>query len=979
MKPSDVKYFNSVMKYFFDTTKTSFEDYTSMVGEMIYTDTKSKQTSDYRYWLLARCLEMLDERGIPRNFCIEQKDSLREYIVGLQSAQEGEYYTPELWCKEGRKYLKNLVGDLWGQATVWDCACYTMDTEIYTDKGWINYEQLDDNTRIYSLNPHTREGEWVRYVHKFTRNNTEDLYHFKSDKVDLLVTGDHKMYFTTFSKGAYTDEVSPSGVISMSAFGVQKFIEKDTELIYFPTVAKMTSFEGETCDKSGNCAEKYGEYTYLFNKADSSVCRCKLFSAIWTIAGAFYACGSLNRGTINTKSVVAFNIEQKSMQDTLVNALGLFNISFSIKHTGEDTNSAVEISCDDAELVKFISLNCDTSCYSALQPRLDVNKLDVTGFLTGLGIFPAVDSGAVDFSTQDGRLARQVEHLVRMLGYYVFYRNTSDKFVLHIESCDYDESQNVRTMLIERVPHSGMVWDITLERNHIFLVRRNGLPVFCGNCGTGNLMRSEGYPGDKLFLSTLLKEDAELVSHQYPEATVFQLDFLQGIDFDSDNTMFLNQLPERLQNVIKNDEPLIIFINPPYAVTAGKGTDVYYHMQSNGYGAAAVDIFHQFLYRLCMIREFYNLHNLYMGIYGPNNWLLSTNLRSFRAKFRSNFDFKGGFMFAGSEFADVCNSITFPIDMILWKSQASNSTGNETILLDTCENINGEIVYTGKQLCRSVEVTNKLDEWVKPQGVLTYQDCPTQTSGYSFGDTLAKEPVGTMAHMLSDIICRQAVRDCSILPYITPAHRGVPIMEENYWRCVYSFAIRSALGDFTYTESSQILAAPDTTIEGYENVLADGLAFLVFGLGVYNFSYRDVEICGRKWTRGNAFFPFSKAACKEIITDPVLLKDMEEHPARNEVTLNALAWALPKMSEAARELVAWGTRYMMSTLQGDVRAKLGYADWLSAYDAGIMQLRTAAKGALWSDDKMKEYRAANSKLRTLLRGAAYKYGTLTKE
>ena len=38
------------------------------------------------------------------------------------------------------------------------------------------------------------------------------------------------------------------------------------------------------------------------------------------------------------------------------------------------------------------------------------------------------------------------------------------------------------------------VWDITLEKNHIFLVRHinkegvSSIPVFSGNCGSGNLM-----------------------------------------------------------------------------------------------------------------------------------------------------------------------------------------------------------------------------------------------------------------------------------------------------------------------------------------------------------------------------------------------------------------------------------------------------------------------------------------------------------
>ena len=109
------------------------------------------------------------------------------------------------------------------------------------------------------------------------------------------------------------------------------------------------------------------------------------------------------------------------------------------------------------------------------------------------------------------------------------------------------------------------------------------------SCGSGNLLRSTGLSDNsKLYLSSLQQDDIELIkaTPEYAGANAFQLDFLMKLDYDCNNTEFLNQLPEGLQRVIRNDEPLIVYANPPYKTGSAKMTDVGNYMTGIGLSKA---------------------------------------------------------------------------------------------------------------------------------------------------------------------------------------------------------------------------------------------------------------------------------------------------------------------------------------------------------------------------------------------------------
>ena len=490
-------------------------------------------------------------------------------------------------------------------------------------------------------------------------------------------------------------------------------------------------------------------------------------------------------------------------------------------------------------------------------------------------------------------------------------------------------------------------------------------------CGTGNLMRTAEYPQDKLFLSTLLQEDVDAVRKTYPEATVFQLDACNGIDYDEYNMFFSKQLPDNLRAKLQANEPIIFYINPPYKVGFGGQTDIAQHMSQMGFGRSAVDIYHQFLYRICLLVDTYHLTNCHIAVFGPTGWLQSRINNAFREFIFDHFEFKGGMSFPASEFANVGDGNDWLISMSVWSTRIEPVKDGKypAVVFDACKrDANGVIQVVGRQLVKPTDV--RLHDWCQPQDVVRYRLVPTQTSGFNFGSSLQKEPDNTLMTMLSENTVIDGVRRSAMLTFTHIT--SVAVTPENFWRCVASFGARSVADDQDAFLGRQVFSAPDTSLPGWNNFLADSLSLVLFGWNSYCFSYRDVDICGSKWNRNNNFFPLGIEDCKKVITDPVLLADMEAHPANNQVMLDAITQAAPYFSNEARELITWGLNKLCSTLQGEKRKGIGYRNWLNAYDASLTQIRSIPE--FWSEDDTKQLKVLTSKVRAILKPQITTFG-----
>ncbi len=75
--------------------------------------------------------------------------------------------------------------------------CYSSDTEILTDKGWKYFKDLEPEDKVAQVNPDTLEISFTKPVNYIKYPFKGMMINFKSKSVDLLVSPDHKMLYST--------------------------------------------------------------------------------------------------------------------------------------------------------------------------------------------------------------------------------------------------------------------------------------------------------------------------------------------------------------------------------------------------------------------------------------------------------------------------------------------------------------------------------------------------------------------------------------------------------------------------------------------------------------------------------------------------------------------------------------------------------------------------------------------------------------
>jgi len=253
----------------------------------------------------------------------------------------------------------------------------------------------------------------------------------------------------------------------------------------------------------------------------------------------------------------------------------------------------------------------------------------------------------------------------------------------------------------------------------------NGYRLWDVAAGTGNLeyeLPEEALPF--CYISTLLEDDAKYCASLYPEATVFQYDYLnddvstlvnRSGDLVADVTH--RKMPANLVADLANpDVKWIIFINPPFATanvaqTTGDlnkdgvaQTLVRKLMTEAGLGETSRELFSQFLYR---IGHEFKERDAYLAMFSKVKYVNSNNDQKLRDNlFR--YTFISGFCFPSKAFSG--NKGDFPVGFLLWDMSNPAALEDQDVTLDIFD-INRDKV--GSKRIPSVERGNFMSKWVE--------------------------------------------------------------------------------------------------------------------------------------------------------------------------------------------------------------------------------------------------------------------------
>lgn len=378
--------------------------------------------------------------------------------------------------------------------------CYDKETEILTEEGFKLFMNLTYKDKIATLNPKTGTLEYHYPIEIQKIKHNGKLLHFKSKRIDLMVTPDNNMY--TRSRKNYQLRTANEIIKNRRYYDRLK----------------------QDCIWVGN-KEKYESIPAVKNKDNHHKSRLResnrkkrIPMSVWvTFLGWFLSEGSVFSGlsTSYGKQVRFYrvSISQKDDQNCkeileLCKKMG-FN---PYKNTNKRGISDITIS--------------SKQLYNYLR-RFSVNKhipkhilsLDKKYLLLLFETLMKGDGNADGsrFSTKSKQLANDFQELLLKIGMAgrILKEQRSDRIIYRIKISKITSptigDPHTKKVFCKNVQYNDYVYDVTVP-NHIIFVRRNGFVCWSGNCYGPRQDPTSQYSGViTRFIGKMLKKESPTI------------------------------------------------------------------------------------------------------------------------------------------------------------------------------------------------------------------------------------------------------------------------------------------------------------------------------------------------------------------------------------------------------------------------------------------------------------------------------------
>ena len=510
--------------------------------------------------------------------------------------------------------------------------------------------------------------------------------------------------------------------------------------------------------------------------------------------------------------------------------------------------------------------------------------------------------------------------------------------------------------------------------------------------GTGNLEYNLPAAAWKYcYLSTLEETDVEHLMRLFPDANVFQYNYLDDdIDYiaakvkmekdklaSKDIFASYQKLPQKLVDDLNNpDIKWIILINPPFA-TAQAGaatrdsksgvsnTAVRRLMHMQNLGEVSRELLSQFIYR---IKYEFKERLAYFALFSPPKYITATNDQKFRDEVL-NFTFEKGFVFSSKNFAGTSRSKNFPVTMIIWKLNNNDPIASQDIKLEVLDNRCN--AYAEKHY-KAENKERFLSKWVdRPACIHKFPPFSSalviKADNKDKRDRVAEGFIGCLRCAGNDFQCL----DITFLLSGPAVSAGAfSITPEVFDKAMVIHATRRMLTDTWLTHTDQLMAP---TKELSEEFITDCAVWSLFADSNQTAALKDVVYEGTTYQIHNHFFPFSVSELKKWqITD----SDIRQTLLSAEDTFVCKWLASHTLSPEAQAILNKGKeiyRFYFENLNQLRTNKFKIETW----DAGWYQIRMALKNADLASDKLSELKVLHRSLRDKLLPQLYELGILS--
>lgn len=472
-------------------------------------------------------------------------------------------------------------------------------------------------------------------------------------------------------------------------------------------------------------------------------------------------------------------------------------------------------------------------------------------------------------------------------------------------------------------------------------------------CGTKNLTRD--YRFKELYCSTLENAELDISSKYNPEATSFQFDFLNDP---------LDKLPKGLLNAFENNKPIVFFLNPPYATTNGLAisaktktdvvtTKINKLMKDNKIGRCSENLYAQFLYRLFLIKEQYNLTNCHICIYSPITFLTQQTFKVLRHKILDNFGFNSGCYFNASNFGNV--SPTWGISFSILSSDIINQNKNE-FMYNIIENKEGEISLICNKLFYNQDNIEDVQTYYSNtiKNNKKIESC-SLSSGLIVSDKIFKFSENGIGYVS---INNQGV--AFTLSKVFSHTHGIDITKNNFIEIVQYISSRNL-------KENNWINCKDAFFVGKQNneFINDSIIYSIFHNYCQMTSLKNIK---------NEFFWMSKEEIEELANkynnDTCY---MDAHTDKNRFVYEKLQTI--ELSSEAKVVLEKANEIVRKTFKYRELFNLEHPEYqINNWDCGWYQIKVLAKE--YANDDLEEFKVLYKNLADKMRPMVYELGFL---
>lgn len=504
------------------------------------------------------------------------------------------------------------------------------------------------------------------------------------------------------------------------------------------------------------------------------------------------------------------------------------------------------------------------------------------------------------------------------------------------------------------------------------------------DCCCGSLNITRDYRFKELYCSTLDKGELELGSRYNPEATKWQMDFLNDGDECFDKGLI---------KAFEQNKPIVFFINPPYGTagimgntgTSRKGTNntaIRDEMNTTKFGGSE-NLQHQFMYRITKIVQKYNLTNAYFALFSNPIWLSGSKQGKFLKNFSSQWECKDAYLFQASHFADVSGA--WGISLTLWKSdnQATPITEYNMKLIDILDD--GSIDVVGHHTIYNSAFFNKASDWVKDpiKNRKDLIDLPNITSGLLL-DTKERcrkgltNQIGCLLSSNNSVKANQTSAAFFSSPYADGHSACACACAENFTRCTALFTARKLIENTWINHADEYLT-PNEDHPDYKRFEADSIVYSLFENKSNQTSMRQITYKGKLYDIPNEFFWMSKDTMMDLANehhDDFMFNDARTTSKERYVfTLLQKPEVSQHLSDTAKQLLSMATEMTIKSMKYRTLFESDHPDYhIHTWDAGYYQLKNLWKEYLPED--FKRFRDLFKSFGNELRPLVYSLGFL---